>query len=155
MPHATHDNAFLDSLIQPTDGLVTPRPSGHASLLNRKVLVVDDNPINLEIVVEALHDAGALVTEASNGQDALDHIARTTFDLVVLDLTMPDIDGFDVGRGIRSSANNATVPLLIFTASDAADARAAMRDLNAQDIVAKPMDIADLLSKADKHLQPQ
>ncbi|MCE9521062.1 MAG: response regulator [Alphaproteobacteria bacterium] len=153
MAHANADNAFLQSVLQ---GKVSPAKSGttaYVGLTNRKILVVDDNPINLEIAVETLQDAGAVVASAMNGGEALDHIKTTAFDLVVLDLTMPDIDGHEVGRGIRASANNAKVPLLIFTASDTADAKRAMRDLNAQGIVSKPMDIDDLLSKANEQLQ--
>lgn len=154
MGQANTDGNFVNSMLQESDAGAAPPTTGHVSLHARKILVVDDNPVNLEIAAETLRDAGAIVTEAINGHEALHHIGLINFDLVVLDLTMPDIDGIDVGRGIRTSRRNGQVPLLIFTASDTADARMALRDLCAQDIVAKPMDIGDLLGKAERHIKP-
>ncbi len=128
---------------------IAPKVAWH----NKKILVVDDNPVNLEIAVETLVDAGASVSAAMNGSEALDHINTTAFDLVLLDLTMPDIDGHAVGRRMRASEKNGTASLLIFTASDAADAAAAVRELSAQGVVHKPMDVDNLLRLVDLQLR--
>ena len=66
---------------------------------------------------------------------------------------MPDIDGRTVGRKMRSSQKNGTTSLLIFTASDAADAATAVRELSAQGVIHKPMDVDNLLRMVDLQLR--
>lgn len=147
--HVASDT-FLTSLDRQT---AAPPAAPKTKWHDKKILVVDDNPINLEIAVETLIDAGASVESAMNGSEALDHINATAFDLVLLDLTMPDIDGRTVGRKMRSSEKNGTASLLIFTASDAADAATAVRELSAQGVVHKPMDVDNLLRMVDLQLR--
>ncbi len=104
-----------------------------------------DNAINLDIATETLQLAGAGVDSAPSGGEALTLLASKAYDLVVLDLAMPEIDGLAVGRALRGSDKNADVAILVFTASDAAEARQAVQQLGAKGIVAKPLDVDDLL----------
>lgn len=121
------------------------------SLAGKKILIVDDNPINLDIAAETLLLSGADVDSAGGGEDALALIDKQKYDLVLLDLTMPDVDGLEVGRKLRSSEKNAKTALLLFTASDASDAQRAARELNAQGLVSKPVDVDDLTRKVAQH----
>jgi CheY-like chemotaxis protein len=122
-------------------------------LKGKKVLVVDDNFINLDVAVEAFALVGADVESTSQGAEAITMIERNKYDLLVLDLFMPDVDGLDVGHAARTSAINKDARMLIFTASDTADAGRAMQDLNANGIIAKPVQIDDMIKKAEALFQ--
>ena len=130
------------------------RPAAATSpgLKGKKILVVDDNLINLDVAAETLLSSGADVDSAPGGEEALTFLASTKYDLVLLDLTMPGVDGMDVGRAIRSSQNNGTTAILVFTASDVGDAKRAVKELNAQGLVCKPVDVDDLLKSVSKHV---
>jgi two-component system, sensor histidine kinase and response regulator len=121
------------------------------SLAGKRILVVDDNPINLDIAAETLLLSGAEVDSAGGGEDAIALIAKTKYDLVLLDLTMPDVDGLEVGRSLRSSEKNSDTALLLFTASDVSDAQRAVQELKAQGLVSKPVDVDDLTRKVAQH----
>ena len=81
----------------------------------RRILVVDDNPATLYATSRVLRGAGFEVVEATTGQEGLERVAGT--DLVVLDVNLPDIDGFEVCRRIRGKADTALVPVVHLSAS--------------------------------------
>jgi CheY-like chemotaxis protein len=124
-----------------------------SSLGGTRILVVDDNEINLDIAAESLLQSGAAVDSADSGDKALELIKQTKYDMVLLDLTMPGTDGMVVGKAIRSSAKNADTAVVVFTASDSVDALRAVRELSAQGLVAKPVDVDDLLAVVAKHVK--
>jgi two-component system sensor histidine kinase/response regulator len=124
-------------------------PSG--ALSGKQILVVDDNPINLDIATETLQMAGAGVDAAASGPEALELLASKLYDLVVLDLAMPGMDGLAVGKTLRASNKNANVAIVLFTASDAAEAKQAAQQLGAKGLVPKPLDVDELLRSAIKH----
>lgn len=123
----------------------------NAGLNGKRILVVDDNLINLDVAAETLLSSGADVDSAPGGAEALTFLAKTKYDLVLLDLTMPGIDGLEVGRAIRVCTNNSKTPVLLFTASDTSDAKRAAKEIGAQGLVAKPVDVDDLLRNVSKH----
>lgn len=129
-----------------------PAVATSSGLKGKKFLVVDDNLINLDIAAETLLSSGAHVDSAPGGEEALTFLAKTKYDLVLLDLTMPGVDGMAVGRSIRSSQNNGTTAVLLFTACDTGDAKRAVKELNAQGLVPKPVDVDDLLKAVSKHV---
>lgn len=133
---------------------LSPQPAGavpSTGLNGKKILVVDDNPINLDIATETLQLAGAEVDAAASGREALTLFAAKAYDLVVLDLAMPEMDGLAVGSAMRAADKNADVGILLFTASDAAEAKKAAQQLGARGLVSKPLDVDDLLRSAIKH----
>ena len=83
---------------------VSAEGSGQVSLSGLRILVVEDNPVNLAILLRALADAGAEAEGVVNGTDALDRAGRNPgrYDVVLLDVTLPDIDGIEVARLIRA-----------------------------------------------------
>jgi CheY-like chemotaxis protein len=121
-----------------------------AGLQGKKILVVDDNLINLEVAVEAFSMAGAKVDSTSEGAEAITLIERNAYDLLLLDLFMPGIDGLEVGQAARASTTNGSVRMLIFTASDKEEANRAMQDLKANGVIGKPVEIDDMLKKAEE-----
>ena len=128
-----------------TTALGTPS----AGLNGKKVLVVDDNFINLDIAVEAIASAGADVDSTSEGAEAISMIEKTPYDLLLLDLFMPGVDGLEVGKAARASTTNKDTRILIFTASDKTEASRAMQSLGASGVIAKPVEIEDLIKKAE------
>ena len=116
-------------------------PRAKVSLEGRHILVVDDNAINLDVAAEALLSCGAQVDTAAGGTQALGAIERAAYDLILLDLTMPDVDGIAVGKAIRVSKLNAKVAVLFFTAADDDEAKRATLEIGAVGYVSKPVDI--------------
>ncbi|MGB1013024.1 MAG: response regulator [Nannocystaceae bacterium] len=89
--------------------ILTPHPTG-------SVLVVDDEPELLDVVERTLLRDGWVVYTARNGQEALDFIQNTTPDIILLDLRMPEIDGFEVARRLNEGAGRAKIPIVVYTA---------------------------------------
>jgi two-component system sensor histidine kinase/response regulator len=81
-----------------------------------RVLVVDDNPINREFAAEAVRRLGHVVTTLESGAEALDILARRTFDAILLDVQMPGLDGLEVTRRFRSTERGARTPIVAVTA---------------------------------------
>jgi len=115
----------------------TPR-AGH-------VLVVDDEPSLVDAVATALRYEGFDVTEATTGRAGLAAAQGDHFDLIVLDVMLPDLDGFAVANRLRQ--DNITTPVLFLTARDSLDDKAAGFDAGADDYVTKPFSLAELVMR--------
>lgn len=114
-----------------------------APLQEMRVLVVDDNLANRELAALLLEPLGADVCKAENGKTALDLLAARPFDAVLLDLRMPDMDGVEVLRRLRSRPGpNRRTPTLAFTAEPQSDAAKGLEDFAG--VVGKPIDIEAL-----------
>jgi two-component system response regulator MprA len=108
-----------------------------------RLLVVDDDPDVRVSLERALRCAGYAVTTAVHGADALDALARAPVDLIVLDVLMPMVDGFDACRRLRARGD--ATPILVLTARDAVDDRVAGLAAGADDYLAKPFALRELL----------
>jgi DNA-binding response OmpR family regulator len=103
--------------------------------MSRRMLLVEDDVAVQRVLTLALREEGFDVTVASNGADALEHLARDAVDVVLLDLMLPDVDGLEVCRKVRQTSD---VPLIIVTArSDSHDVVAGL-EAGADDYVVKP-----------------
>jgi len=116
-----------------------PAPAGE------RLLVVDDDPDVLDSLGRALRLAGYTVTIASNGADALAAVARSPVDLIVLDLMMPIVDGFDMCRRLRERGDR--TPILMLTARDAIDDRVTGLEVGADDYLVKPFALRELQAR--------
>jgi adenylate cyclase len=110
------------------------------------VLVVDDQPQNLRLLDAVLGPRGYTVCSASDGAAALAVLAERPVDLVLLDIVMPGIDGYEVCRRIRADERTAFLPVVMITASGA-EQRLPSLDAGADDFVQKPFDQAELLAR--------
>jgi two-component system response regulator MprA len=110
-----------------------------------RLLVVDDDPDVRDSLARALRHAGYSVTTAVHGADALDWLARSPADLIVLDVLMPMVDGLDTCRRLRQRGNG--VPVLVLTARDAVDDRVAGLEAGADDYLVKPFALRELLAR--------
>jgi CheY-like chemotaxis protein len=104
-----------------------------------QVLFVDDDAFYRDLAAEGLATSGLDVHAAASGQDALDQLGRQRFDLVVLDLDMPQVNGFDVLQRVRADAVLADLPVLVITGHDNAESVARAFDLGATSFLAKPL----------------
>ncbi|MBN1230521.1 MAG: response regulator transcription factor [Anaerolineales bacterium] len=112
--------------------------------LNSKILVVDDEERMVRFIRLNLEHDGFQVMEAFNGQQAMNKLRETLPDLVLLDVMMPDIDGFEVLRLIRE---NHDVPVIMLTAKGEEDDRIRGLELGADDYVTKPFSPRELVSR--------
>lgn len=110
-----------------------------------KVLVVDDDPELLTLVAFALRQAGYLALEATSGEAALGLVERERPDLLVLDLNLPGIDGFEVCRKLREAGDE--TPILMLTVRDEEESQVRGLDLGADDYMTKPFSPRTLLAR--------
>jgi two-component system, sensor histidine kinase len=118
------------------------------SVIGARVLIVDDNTVNRSVVRLFLAPLGLDISEAENGQEALDHLAAKPCDLVLLDVHMPVMDGRQCIIRIRNSEEPwKDMPVIALTAEAMAGDREALLALGMSDYVAKPIDRAELIDK--------
>lgn len=118
------------------------------------ILVVEDVPWNRHLIGTILTGAGfTRVRYANDGQDALDAVAVAIPDLVVLDIMMPRMDGFEVCRHLRAAPETAELPILIQTALTSTDDRNQAFQVGSTDLVVKPLDQAELIARVRIHLE--
>ena len=109
-----------------------------------RVLLVEDNQVNQEVVLDLLNWVGLSVDSASNGRIALDKVAAGRYDLVLMDVQMPEMDGLEATRALRADAAHAALPIVAMTANAFAEDRQACLAAGMNDFVAKPVDPGDL-----------
>ncbi|MFZ3060510.1 MAG: response regulator [Candidatus Methanoperedens sp.] len=115
----------------------------------KKVLVVDDEPDTLELVKLVLESGGFETVLAANGMEALDKVGKIRPDLVLLDIMMPDMDGWDVFRKIKEKYP--TLPIAILTAkAQNIDKLLGLHVLKADDYITKPFGKNELINKVKK-----
>ncbi|NMD31872.1 MAG: response regulator transcription factor, partial [Chloroflexi bacterium] len=114
------------------------------SFRNRLILVVDDEERIVRFVRLNLEHDGFRVVEAYRGMQALDKVRTEMPDLVILDVMMPDVDGFEVLKTIRQAS---TVPVIMLTAKGEEDDRVRGLELGADDYVTKPFSPRELVSR--------
>jgi len=117
------------------------------------VLLVDDNPINQEVATGFLHDAGMVVTVASSGLESIEAFERNHFDLVLMDIQMPGMDGLETSRRIRKREEFMEVPIVAMTANAMAADREKSLEAGMNDHINKPVDPA-ILYQVLKRLIP-
>ena len=112
-----------------------------------RILVVEDEHELAEAVAIGLRREGYAVDLAEDGGEALDRVSYTPYDLVCLDLNLPDMDGLDVCRHIRGQATDPEPRILMLTARDALDDRVTGLDQGADDYLVKPFAFPELLAR--------
>jgi DNA-binding NtrC family response regulator len=120
-----------------------------------KVLAVDDNSDGLFVLTEILSGAGFEVLQASNGEDALKRAQENLPDLILLDVNMPKLDGFEVTKRLRQDALLRFTPIILLTALDSLDDITHGFELGADDYVKKPYQQKELLARVEAVLRLQ
>jgi DNA-binding response OmpR family regulator len=117
------------------------------------ILVVDDTPANLEVVCETLSDAGYEVATAIDGDRALKRVRAYPPDLILLDVQMPGIDGFETCQRLKADPATASIPIIFMTALSDADSKLKGFALGAVDYITKPFQEIEVLARVKTHLQ--
>ncbi|MGE5219741.1 MAG: response regulator [Chloroflexota bacterium] len=118
-----------------------------------KILIVDDTARNVKLLADLLAVKGYNVVTASSGHDALKQISAERPDLVLLDVVMPEMSGYEVCRKIREDAATAMLPVVMVTALDPAEERVKGIEAGADDFLTKPIHQAELLARVKSLLR--
>ena len=119
------------------------------------ILIVDDDPTNLQLLYEYLQDAGFRVLIAEDGESALQRACHTLPNIILLDVMMPDIDGFETCRRLKESEQTQNIPIIFMTAlSDTVDEVKGLQ-LGAVDYITKPIQVETVLARLNTHLKIQ
>lgn len=124
----------------------TPPDSSAAEAVAR-VLVVDDMPANLRLMAGILKVAGYEVETAASGTEALQRLGESAPDVVLLDIMMPELDGFEVCRRIKCDPANAHVPVVMVTALQETADRVNALEAGADDFLTKPVDEVEVVAR--------
>src|SRR6478752_3027976 len=115
------------------------RPGARKAGMSIRVLVVDDNFVNVKLLEELLKSASYEVATAMSGEAALEKVVQSRPDIVLLDVMMPDMDGYEVCRRIRQNKKTARVPVIMITALDKPGDREMGLAAGANDFLSKPV----------------
>jgi signal transduction histidine kinase len=119
-----------------------------------KILVIDDMPVNIKLLVEVLKKEYE-VTYSDNGKDGIELAEKTPPDLIVLDIMMPEMDGFEVCDALKKNPRTQDIPIIFITALADSDQKAKGFEKGAVDYITKPFNPAEVLSRVKIHLELQ
>ncbi|MBD0822466.1 tetratricopeptide repeat protein [Aestuariibaculum marinum] len=119
---------------------------------NIKILVVDDEPINRRVLENHLRVAGYSVVEAGSGQEALNLMKTENFNLILLDIMMPNLSGYEVCEMIRKDYSASELPIVLLTAKNRVSDLVAGFNVGANDYLTKPFSKNELLSRIKTHV---
>ena len=152
--HAKHDSSgFSDSV---ENRIIAPScmMSGSLGINYEKgrILVVDDDPSNRDLLVQTLSRDGHIVSTAESGEVALDKAANQPFDLVLLDIQMPGIDGSEVLRLLKGAASTAQVPVIMISGLEDINVVVECVEYGAEDYLPKPCNLTLLRARVGTSL---
>src|SRR5215472_1641968 len=120
--------------------------------MGSRILVVDDTPANIQALSSILKEKGYQISVATNGKQALDILARVTPELILLDVMMPEMDGFETCRQLKASSAWRDIPVIFLTAKTDVEDIVKGFEAGAVDYVAKPFNAHELLARVHTHL---
>jgi CheY-like chemotaxis protein len=123
-----------------------------ASLENVRVLLVEDTPLNQQVASEFLNNAKMLVTLADNGKEALEILEFSTFDVILMDIQMPVMDGFEATKIIRDNPQWATIPIIAVSAGVTLNEQEKYQRAGMNDFLPKPINPLQMLEKIKQNL---
>jgi len=121
--------------------------------MQSRILVVDDNPKNIQVLATHLTNDDYEVEYASNGKEAVQMIEREDFDLILLDVMMPGIDGFETCRRIKKIENKKHIPIIFVTAKTDIDSLTLGFEYGGVDYISKPFKADELLLRVSTHIE--
>lgn len=117
------------------------------------VLVIDDNPTNLGVVVNSLEDRGFTVLTARDGASGIKRAKFAHPDIILLDVIMPGIDGFETCRQLKADAETQAIPVIFMTALTSSEEKVKGFEMGAVDYVTKPIQIEEVMARVNLHLK--
>lgn len=119
-------------------------------LLPKRMLLVDDDPLSRKVIEHAAALWGWSIISATNGKEALDILATAFIDLIIMDLQMPVLDGYQTTRKIRNNPYNKRIPIIALTALAMESDQEKCREAGCDDFISKPVDLAQFKKIIDK-----
>ena len=158
-PSALHDTLMTVLAAEPSSVPVRPRPAGGiehglADEHPLRILLTEDNPVNQKLALRLLERMGYQADLAQNGLEAIDAVARSTYDVVLMDVQMPELDGLEATRRIRSRWPGAGPHIVAMTANALEGDREACLAAGMDDYVAKPIR-PEVLAEALRAVRPR
>ena len=120
-----------------------------------RLLLVEDNAINQQVAVAVLSDVGFMVDIANNGRIAVEAVEKTRYDAVLMDVQMPEMDGFEATAAIRCNPSHDKLPIIAMTANAMKGDREKCLEVGMDDYVGKPIDQKELFSALKRWLKPR
>ncbi|WP_038250287.1 response regulator [Ghiorsea bivora] len=120
---------------------------------NAKILVVDDNAQNLSLMRNMLSSEYHNISTVQSGKAALEHVAHEMPDIILLDIMMPEMDGFEVASRLKHSVSDRDVPVIMVTALEDRQSRIRALDAGAEEVVSKPVDRHELMIRVKNMLR--
>lgn len=117
-----------------------------------EILIVDDEPVNRQVLANYLKNDAFVITQVASGQDALDVIENKTIDIVLLDVMMPEMSGFEVCQKIRKKHLSSELPIIMVTAKDQVADLVQGLNIGANDYLIKPVSRGELMARIKTHL---
>jgi len=117
-----------------------------------KILIVDDVQLNLDLMKEILSEKGYMIATAINGKSAIAKTKAHKFDLILLDIVLPDIDGFEICSYLKSNPSTQDIPIIFLTAKKENDTITKGFQLGAVDYIPKPFSKEELLARVNLHI---
>lgn len=122
---------------------------------NHSILIVDDNPTNLEVLSESLSDGGFQVAVATDGESALEQVSYHPPALILLDVMMPGIDGFETCKRLKENPQTQDIPVIFMTALSDTEHKIKGFSLGAMDYITKPFRYEEVMARVRVHLKVQ
>jgi signal transduction histidine kinase len=116
------------------------------------ILIVDDNPVNIDLLSEYLETAGFDISVAESGERALEQIYFVLPDLILLDVMMPEPDGFETCRRLKENPQTRNIPVIFMTALDEITDKVKGFEVGAVDYLTKPIHHAEVIARVNNHL---
>lgn len=161
-PQKDADSVVANSAVVPTETSETRTDSTQTNGHNQKtpiadeqprILLVDDNPINLKVLTAAIRGNGFMTLVANDGASALEQIQYLQPHLILLDVMMPGLDGFETCRQLKANPKTQDIPIIFMTAlSDTGD-RVKGLSVGAVDYITKPFEPEEVIARVQLHLQ--
>ncbi len=118
-----------------------------------KILIVDDLPKNIQLLGSILREKGFDIAFAKSGKEALKRVENNDFDLILLDIMMPGMDGFEVCKSLKDNDKTSDIPIIFLTAKNDTESTVKGFELGAVDYVTKPFNAIELLARVNTHLE--
>lgn len=131
---------------------ITVKSSKKTEEQNEVVLIIDDNPTNLGVVVESLEQSGFKIIIARNGETGLKRAKFATPDIILLDVVMPGISGFEVCHRLKADESTINIPVIFMTALDSTEDKVKGFEMGGVDYITKPVQVEEVLARLRTHL---
>ncbi|MDQ0781202.1 response regulator [Chryseobacterium sp. W4I1] len=118
--------------------------------MNKKILIVDDDPRNIFALKLTLKSRGYQIVSCTMAQEAIQVLKENTVDIILMDMMMPEMDGYEAVKIIRNTPGMSQIPVIAVTAQAMPEDRQKCLDAGAQDYVSKPIDVDQLVTAIEK-----